>query len=175
MLSRESRFSFFQSNTALALNRFICSANNNISRISKMVQNLCTHFSPPLVTINALEVDQQIAKKDSRTYHPFPPPSALAHPSVAAKLRELGFGYRAEYIQKTASMLIESHLSDEGVYTWLDSLRRMDTEASRMELLKLMGIGRKVADCVLLMSMDKVCAPHAVLDIRLHVYECGEM
>lgn len=53
-------------------------------------------------------------------------------------------------------MLIEEHLTDEGVYTYLHGLKKMSTEDARMELLKLMGVGRKVADCVLLMSIDKV-------------------
>ena len=118
-----------------------------------MVQNLCTHFSPLLVTLDT-PTDALDATK--HTYHPFPPPSALALPSVSAKLRALGFGYRAEYIQKTASILLEAHGSDEAVHSWLKSLRELNTADARTELLKLMGIGRKVADCILLMSLDKV-------------------
>lgn len=53
-------------------------------------------------------------------------------------------------------MLLEAHGSDEGVYAWLETLRTTPTAEARAELLKLMGVGRKVADCVLLMSMDKV-------------------
>lgn len=39
---------------------------------------------------------------------------------------------------------------------WLLTLRNKATSEARSELLKLMGVGRKVADCVLLMSLDKV-------------------
>jgi len=82
----------------------------------------------------------------------------------------LGFGYRAGFIQKTAEMLAErsvkpssSKLSptfyagQEPAEVWLATLRKEQTAVAREELTKLMGVGRKVADCVLLMSLDKVC------------------
>jgi len=96
-------------------------------------------------------------------YHPFPPPSRLALPEVAATLRSLGFGYRADFIQKTAKMLGDAHGAGpsskrkEGPERWLHTLRKMTTTDARQELLKLMGVGHKVADCILLMSLDKVC------------------
>ena len=96
------------------------------------------------------------------SYHPFPPPSRLSSPDVAATLRSLGFGYRAKFIQKTAKMLEDAHgasPSSEGKESperWLYALRSMTTTDARQELLKLMGVGRKVADCILLMSLDKV-------------------
>lgn len=95
-------------------------------------------------------------------YHPFPPPSRLASPDVTATLRSLGFGYRADFIQKTAKMLSDAHgagpssKEKEGPERWLHTLRNMTAADAREELLKLMGVGRKVADCVLLMSLDKV-------------------
>jgi len=36
------------------------------------------------------------------------------------------------------------------------TLRDLDTSEAREELLKFIGVGRKVADCILLMSLDKV-------------------
>ena len=55
-------------------------------------------------------------------------------------------------------MLLEAHgNSDQAVFDFLASLRRMGTQEAREELMKLVGVGRKVADCVLLMSLDKVC------------------
>ena len=93
-------------------------------------------------------------------FHPFPPPSRLSAPDVAATLRSLGFGYRADFIQKTAKMLVDAHgvsaNGKEGPEQWLDTLRSMSTADAREELLKLMGVGRKVADCILLMSLGKV-------------------
>lgn len=130
-----------------------------------MVKSLCTNYSPSLLSLLPPS-----GSGDSEPYHPFPPPSALAAPEVAAKLRALGFGYRADFIQKTAKMLVgrdtESSSSKlpspiyagrEPAEVWLASLRKEQTAVAREELTKLMGVGRKVADCVLLMSLDKVC------------------
>lgn len=141
--------------------RFICSSNNNIKRITKMVKSLCTEYSPPLLSLPP--PDEAGEDFDTETYHPFPPPSALAAAEVATNLRKLGFGYRAEFIQKTAKMLVDRHggpptkgQRPEPAEQWLRTLRTMSTADARVELLKLMGVGRKVADCILLMSMDKV-------------------
>jgi N-glycosylase/DNA lyase len=124
-------------------------------------------------------------------YHPFPPPSELAKPEVTANLRSLGFGYRANFIQRTAKMLVDSHgadtLSDnasEAPERWLKTLRDLDTLQAREELLKFVGVGRKVADCVLLMSLDKVSrkgcekwrtltarSQRAVIPVDTHVHQ----
>ncbi|KAF2203537.1 hypothetical protein GQ43DRAFT_411362 [Delitschia confertaspora ATCC 74209] len=139
-----------------ALIGFICSSNNNISRISTMVHNLCLHYGPLIAYINGLP------------YHDFPPPSALADPKVEAHLQKLGFGYRAKYIYKTAVMVKERGLS------WLEGLcnpecppfgidpkpggemlegGREGYRKAHEELLALHGVGPKVADCVCLMGL----------------------
>ncbi|KAJ3507270.1 hypothetical protein NLJ89_g6401 [Agrocybe chaxingu] len=152
---------------------FICSSNNNISRITKMVQNLCMHYSPPL-----LSDPHPFIPGETLTYHPFPPPSALAPSGVGLRLRSLGFGYRADYIQRTAQMLVDEHRSGtpkstslrdtaEASELWLRQLRKMKTSDARDELLKFVGVGRKVADCILLMSMDK----KEVVPVDTHVYQ----
>lgn len=127
-----------------------------------MVNSLCTEFSLPLLS---LDLPSAPPTNEKGIYHPFPPPSVLAAPEVVAKLRSLGFGYRANFIQKTARMLVEMHgtATDtsadprEAGEVWLEGLRNMATEDARGNLLKFVGVGRKVADCVLLMSLDKVC------------------
>ncbi|GBE82091.1 N-glycosylase/DNA lyase [Sparassis crispa] len=157
---------------------FICSSNNNISRITKMVKSLCQHYSPPLLTLAppATSSGEPTSEEHSATdsYHPFPPPSVLASSEVSAKLRSLGFGYRADFIQKTAKMLVEAHGTTKAVEDslepserWLLTLRRMSTCDAREELLKFMGVGRKVADCILLMSLDK----NEVIPVDTHVHQ----
>ncbi|KAK7020540.1 DNA glycosylase [Favolaschia claudopus] len=143
---------------------FICSSNNNIARITKMVHALCKHYSAPLVAVS----DSSDPLSDAQLhYHPFPTPSALAAPGVENRLRTLGFGYRAKFIQQTAKMLIDTHGSDHLVEQFLAGLRNSSTEDARQELLKFMGVGRKVADCVLLMSLDK----KEVVPVDTHVYQ----
>jgi N-glycosylase/DNA lyase len=89
-----------------ALIGFICSSNNNISRISGMVHNLCLHYGPLIGHI------------DDVPYHDFPTPEALCKPEVEEHLRKLGFGYRAKYIAKTARIVAE----EKGGVAWLEAL-----------------------------------------------------
>ncbi|KAL6159863.1 8-oxoguanine glycosylase ogg1 [Exserohilum turcicum] len=140
-----------------ALIGFICSSNNNISRISGMVQNLCLHYGPLIGHI------------DDIPYYDFPTPAALCGPDVEAHLMKLGFGYRAKYIAKTARII-----SEEKGLKWLDDLSNpeypqfgvQEKPAGHMladgrkgyrkahdELLALHGVGPKVADCVCLFGL----------------------
>ncbi|CAG8601670.1 2190_t:CDS:2 [Acaulospora colombiana] len=141
---------------------FICSSNNNISRITKMVQSLCTSFSKELLS-ETLSDDFEDANSLHK-YHAFPSPQQLEKENVASKLRELGFGYRAEYVQRTAQILCEEHKDPEA---YLMGLRKLPVDEARDELLKLCGVGPKVADCVLLMSLDK----KNVVPVDTHVHQ----
>ncbi|KAH1515554.1 hypothetical protein KXX29_009747 [Aspergillus fumigatus] len=93
-----------------ALVSFICSSNNNITRISQMVEKLCVNYGPLVATVG------------DRAYHDFPPPEALTADDVEGRLRSLGFGYRAKYIHQTA--LIVAKEREQG---WLDSLRNPES------------------------------------------------
>jgi len=117
---------------------FICSANNHISRISSMVERLCTEWG------------ESLAWYEGKEYFAFPAIEKLAEEGVEARLRELGFGYRAKYIQQSAARLISL-----GGATWLLSLRDKPLPEARVELMQLAGVGPKVADCILLMSLDQ--------------------
>jgi N-glycosylase/DNA lyase len=110
-----------------------------------MVSKLCKHYSPALLSLPVPD------GADAETYHAFPPPSVLADPAVSTTLRGLGFGYRADFIQRTALMLVDAHGTErdtksarEAAETWLLTLRDMDTTAARDELVKFVGVGRKV-------------------------------
>ena len=107
---------------------FICSSNNNISRISSMVEKLCTEYGKKLVCDGT----------DSE-YYSFPGVAALAAEGVEDRLRELGFGYRAKYIAGTASYILRNHSE-----SWLHSLRDRPYSEARAELMKLCGVGPKV-------------------------------
>lgn len=140
-----------------ALVGFICSSNNNIIRISQMVDKLCVHYGKYVATL------------DGQRYHDFPPPHALVGDAVESHLRELGFGYRAKYIAVTARMI-----ANEKGEEWLNTLRNPESPAygqsaqtagemkpegrdgyrdAHEKLLELQGVGPKVADCVCLMGL----------------------
>lgn len=131
---------------------FICSSNNNISRISQMAQKLCMHYG------------QFIGSIGGEKFYDFPSPQELAAPGVEKHLRQLGFGYRAKYIAATARCI-----ATEKPPNWLTGLRNVDCpqwpsaqltvhnssayKDAHDSLLPLSGVGPKVADCVCLMGL----------------------
>ncbi|XP_005095305.2 N-glycosylase/DNA lyase [Aplysia californica] len=129
---------------------FVCSSNNHISRISSMVEKLCTHYGHLITSV------------DEKDFYAFPPLSALTGDEVETTLRQLGFGYRAKFISSIAKTVCEE--KDPG---WLSSLRGRSYTEAKTELMTLMGVGAKVADCVCLMSLDK---PGAV-PVDTHVWQ----
>jgi len=107
---------------------FIISANNNIKRIQLIIERLC----------NELGEDTPYGKA-------FPSVSALASAPVDL-FTKLGAGYRDKYLSVTAKKLLNYDLS---------SLAALDSVSARRELLTFMGVGPKVADCILLFGMRR--------------------
>ncbi|KAF9350861.1 8-oxoguanine glycosylase ogg1 [Mortierella sp. AD094] len=124
---------------------FICSSNNNISRISQMATKLCQEYGFPIT------IPPEAPDELPKTFYGFPTMDALAQEGVEETLRTLGFGYRAKYIANTAKMINDMENGEE----WLMSLRKLPYEEAHNALLTLQGVGPKVADCVCLMSLDK--------------------
>ncbi|XP_072305807.1 N-glycosylase/DNA lyase [Eucyclogobius newberryi] len=132
---------------------FICTSNNHISRIQGMVERLC------------LTLGIKLCQLDETSYHDFPSLSALAESNVEACLRDLGFGYRAKFLQQSAKTILDSH----GPH-WLSGLRNVPYHEARDALRTLSGVGTKVADCVCLMSLDKTEA----VPVDTHVWQIAK-
>lgn len=130
---------------------FICSSNNNIGRITKMVESLCSTYGTLLGEV------------EGHKFHSFPTLQQLQKVDEAT-LRELGFGYRAKYIVHTTKQLLEN---EKG---WLDNLRKASREDAQKNLVTLMGVGRKVADCVSLFSLDKL----DVVPVDTHIFSMAQ-
>ncbi|MEF8857058.1 MAG: DNA glycosylase [Haloplanus sp.] len=111
---------------------FICSAQMRVSRIHGMQTALAREYGDALTV-------------DGRTYHAFPTPAQLAA-RTEAELRDLKLGYRAPYVQRTAEMVAEGEADPADASTH-------DYEAARDYLTQFVGVGDKVADCVLLFSL----------------------
>ncbi|SDC94512.1 DNA-3-methyladenine glycosylase [Natrinema hispanicum] len=111
---------------------FICSAQMRVSRIHTMVTTL------------AREYGDEVAF-DGETYHAFPTPEQLAT-ATEADLRDLGLGYRAPYVVRTAEMVANGEAHPEAA-------RDLEYEDAREYLTRFVGVGDKVADCVLLFSL----------------------
>ena len=119
-----------------ALVTFVGSANNNIARNMQMVAALAAAFPA-----NSLGHDLY------GTEHFAFPSAADLRALSEATLWELGWGYRAPRIFTLARQLAE-----RGDEAFLDGLALDDEDSARAALLELCGVGRKVADCILLMS-----------------------
>jgi len=111
---------------------FICSTQMRVARIHGMVTALSREFGEPV-------------EAWGRTYHAFPEPETLAA-TTEAELRDLGLGYRAPYVVETARLVAEEglHPTDAAGEPYEDA---------RESLTRFVGVGDKVADCVLLFSL----------------------
>ncbi|MGI6174686.1 MAG: DNA-3-methyladenine glycosylase family protein [Christensenellales bacterium] len=111
---------------------FIVSANNNIKRIQGILNRICERYGDALCDASGVP------------YHAFPTPKQLASGNCE-EFYELGAGYRAPYIEKTARRVAEGFD--------LHALRTLPYEEAKKELCTFAGVGEKVADCVLLFSL----------------------
>ncbi|MCL2571960.1 MAG: DNA-3-methyladenine glycosylase 2 family protein [Defluviitaleaceae bacterium] len=111
---------------------FILSQNSNIPRIKKMVDGLCRRFGEELAAGG----------------YTFPAPEALAH-LTPEDLSSIKPGYRAPYIIDAARQVASGYIS-------LDGLKSQSTDDIRKALLRIHGVGPKVADCVLLFGFSRV-------------------
>ncbi len=112
---------------------FILSSTKQIVQIRQIVALLCERFGEPIA-----------AKPEFGPAFGFPTASRLARASEA-ELRACKMGFRAPYLLETARCVAESRID-------LERLRGLSTDIAREELLKLPGVGRKIADCVLLFA-----------------------
>ena len=114
---------------------FIISANNNIPRIKKIIEKLSQKYG------NEIEWD-------GKKYYTFPTPENLSK-ATAQDLRNLGLGFRDKRINKTTQMIFLKEID-------IDDISKIkDTNKLREELLKLDGVGSKVADCILLFALHR--------------------
>lgn len=113
---------------------FIISANNNIPRIKGIIERLSQKYGTKIGFEN-------------KDYYLFPTADQLKDVTVA-EFRGIGLGFRDIRIYETTHMILNNEID-------LDKLHDMDTMSAREELLKLSGVGPKVADCILLFSTLK--------------------
>ena len=85
---------------------------------------------------------------DGLDFYTFPTVEKLAFASENG-LRECGLGYRAKYVQATAKKIYEEKID-------LESLKTLPYLEARKKLVEFPGVGLKVADCVLLFSLEKM-------------------
>ena len=114
---------------------FIVSSNSNIPNIRMRLQKLCRKFGKKV-------------RFQKRDFVLFPEPKRLARATLQ-ELKECKLGYRSKYVLDTSQAIASGEVD-------LDELKKMKYEQAREVLLKLPGIGDKVADCVMLFSLEKL-------------------
>ena len=114
---------------------FIVSSNSNIPNIQTRLQKLCKKFGEKKII-------------QGKEFFLFPESKKLASSSVT-DIAKCGLGYRSKYV-KEASIAVNEGIID------FPSLKKLNYRDARDTLCQVFGIGRKVADCVLLFSLDKL-------------------
>ncbi len=113
---------------------YIISANNNIPRISKSVNEISRRYGREV-------------ELDNEKYYLFPTPRELKD-VTEKEYRECGVGFRDAYIFDTVKKINSGEID-------IEKMQSMDTKSLKAELLKLKGVGPKVADCILLFSCSR--------------------
>lgn len=109
---------------------FITSSNSNIKRITKNIKDLCRLLGEPI----------------SGGYYAFPTIKAVSEADICT-INECKAGFRCDYIQSSAIMIkAMSESFDKKRYV------KLGYDETKKELMKLKGVGHKVADCIILFS-----------------------
>lgn len=110
---------------------FILSQNNHIPRIKGIIEKISKEYGTPL----------------GNEVYGFPTSKQLLQVSED-DFRKLGTGFRAKYIVDAVKKVEEGKISQE-------DLSKLSTEGLREQLVTIHGVGRKIADCVLLFSFGR--------------------
>lgn len=114
---------------------FIVSANSNIQNIRYTLQRLAKKFGDKVIF-------------DKKEFYLFPEPKRLAS-ATKTELLSCGLGYRAPFVKDAAIQVVDGWID-------FDHLKKADYHAAKESLLQVYGIGNKVADCILLFSLEKL-------------------
>lgn len=110
---------------------FIISQNNNIPRIKKIISSLCFHFGDTIGKDFSFPSAEKISTLDLENLSP------------------IKSGFRAKYILDAASKVTNKDIN-------FKSLKKDSVENARNSLMKIKGVGPKVADCALLYGLHKL-------------------
>ncbi|MDF2425430.1 MAG: DNA repair protein, partial [Nitrosopumilus sp.] len=114
---------------------FIISSNSNIQKIKSSLEKMSKKFGAK-------------AKFDNQEFFLFPKPERLAEASIN-EIKSCGVGYRARFIKEAASRTALEKINFE-------HLKKSSYQDAKDEICLIPGVGNKVADCVLLFSLDKL-------------------
>ncbi|MCI9069820.1 DNA-3-methyladenine glycosylase [Clostridium sp.] len=127
---------------------FIISARNSIPSIMKTIKKISERWGDKI-------------EYKGNTYYAFPTPNQLKDVSLE-EIKETGASFRSKYIVDTISKVnavIEAKsngtLDEELKQFDLDYIKSLPVDECHKALQNFMGVGAKVADCIMLFSMGK--------------------
>lgn len=126
---------------------FIISANNRIPMIKRAIENISAKWGSPL-------------EYKGKRYYAFPTIEQLNEASEE-EIEKCSTGFRAKYIKDTVSKIYLNKVTSNDEYDQkydINWIKAQDDNECHKELQKFMGIGPKVADCIMLFSMQKYSA-----------------
>ncbi|MDF2615484.1 MAG: hypothetical protein K0Q47_139 [Sedimentibacter sp.] len=114
---------------------FIISQQNNIPRIKNIVERIS-------------EKHGEVIYKYNTKFYAFPTPEKIIELGIVG-LKEFGLGYRDTYLIDAAYAVFNKEID-------LENLKYISSEQSLKELMKLRGVGTKVANCVNLFGLQHI-------------------
>lgn len=114
---------------------YICATYKSIPAIKRMIENISRSYGKKI-------------KFEGYDFYTFPNPNELAQ-SNKKNLLDCGLGFRVDRVLHTAKLINKGELV-------LDKLRLLKYSEAKQDLLGLPGVGHKVADCILLFSLEKL-------------------
>lgn len=137
LLEKYQGLRLLRQNPEQCLFSFVCASNTSIPMIRRMLFNICRKFGKRL-------------EFDGHEFFTFPSASSLNDASMA-ELRGCGLGYRAKAVKAAAEQIVSGSLD-------LEQLTQSGYKEAKERLIRIYGIGNKIADCILLFSLDKLDA-----------------
>jgi N-glycosylase/DNA lyase len=116
---------------------FICSSNASIQNIKQMLKKITKKFGKRVIF-------------DGIEFHTFPSARKLAN-STIAEISSCGLGFRAKYVKKASQDVVSGKID-------FKYLKKSDYKTAKKILVDVYGIGDKIADCILLFSLEKIDA-----------------
>ena len=114
---------------------FICSSNASIQNIKQMLKKISEKFGKKM-------------NFEGHEFHTFPTAEKLANANIL-ELLSCSLGFRAKYVKKASQEVASGRID-------FNYLKKTDYETAKDILVKVYGIGDKIADCILLFSLEKL-------------------
>ena len=114
---------------------FIISSNSNIQKIKNSLEKITKKFGKKV-------------KIRNKEFFLFPEPEKMAKATID-EIKSCGVGYRAPFIKEAAKMIILKKIDFE-------YLKKCDYHEAKKNICLVPGIGNKVADCIMLFSLNKL-------------------